>query len=98
MPCRVCQIEYGSKEDDDLGFDWVRCGVNHCKYWVHAGCICVQYDGIAQLEAWARNHVRCPKHIRKPNSDDDDDTNFNGKKVAKKGERLREAISRVKKH
>ena len=37
--CGICNIQYGSRMDNDYGSLWINCSAKSCKYWVHLFCI-----------------------------------------------------------
>ena len=37
--CGICNIQYGSRMDNDYGLLWINCSAKSCKYWVHLFCI-----------------------------------------------------------
>lgn len=36
--CRKCQIQYGSKMDNDYGSIWINFNAKNCYVWVHLDC------------------------------------------------------------
>ena len=96
--CQVCRVKHGTTADDDLAYHWVRCGAIGCDYWVHANCINAYYIegeiGEKMLANWAKDHMRCKKHQKKPTWDGE--KVIKRGKVPKKGDRLKNMIQKVK--
>ena len=69
--CRICKVEYRSKEDYDRDSLWVRCARPGCSYWAHCKCSNIFYssDDRDMLEAWSQLHFFCQEHM--PLQDED---------------------------
>ena len=69
--CRICKVEYRSKEDYDRDSLWVRCARPGCSYCAHYKCSNIFYssDDRDMLEAWSQLHFFCQDHM--PLQDED---------------------------
>ena len=60
--CRKCQVQHGSRTDNDFNSIWINCSHRRCDYWVHCSCL-----GLVVKEENEENfaplfHYYCPVH------------------------------------
>ena len=55
--CRLCQVKYDTKLDNDFDSPWLGCQNKKCGYWVHVYCL-----GFLANDAKSMTEWYCRKH------------------------------------
>lgn len=95
--CHICKVEWGTDEDDELGFLWLQCGAARCSFWVHGQCSNIFYhdnrSGSDKAEAWAKNHFFCPLHMPKNETSEESGDQSEEEIQKGKGKYIRKCIN-----
>ena len=63
--CRKCQLQYGSKMDNDFNSIWINCDQITCDYWVHLACLGFMVGQDEEESFTVMAKFVCPAHIPK---------------------------------
>lgn len=64
--CKMCNISYGTKLDNDYNSVWINCSLKNCHYWVHLKCIGIELESDIEDKFLRKMKFSCPLHQSNP--------------------------------